>query len=924
MKKLLIFFVLIFLSNQSILFAQMESYNSNIFTDSPISLSSGHYSFNLPILNLETSSSIVNLQAQLSYHSKSVRSIYSGSMFGNGFSLNILPVISRANATDEDNLPGLRIGANGISNNPNVYSYNLFGLSGKFFVYVKNGAMKVQIVEQNEFAQVKVMHDRGSGPIYNISSYENMYFTIIDKNGTQYIFKTKEIRPYQNTSQNRFLNIYLTNVVDKSGKELLNYTYNDHIIGQKTLKQIYEVTAPNYGKIRFNLINATIPYVNSIQVYEDNTIKKTINFQYTAVHLNTRNLSKITFQDANNKTYYYQLLYNPYVGTLDDNGYYWHGSLNYNELPYGVNSSSEFSNLNLLSGMTSGALRRVILPTGGLIDFTYEVNDMELEESKLYTSIENYDFNEVPKIATVVNKVENGLLTPYKRYTFTISERARLFYKITANGTSPNPGGGGGVITDPDGNIVNPPVGYPTYSIYKSTNLTSPVITGTANATSYSNRILEPGTYYLDYKNNEDSKFTERSLKIHTKKTSDLQYFIYAPGIRIKSVKEIIDNRVKNETVFHYKPLNQLNSKISSGYTGYAGAYSKILLRYMKDKNKEFVYYTAVTKEIKGKGFIEYSFGDKVLNDSLISIGKYDNLRKFPKAVKRYDLNKNLEDEIVNDYSFEFKPIEIDENIINVKSQGILKNQTTEAKNYINNQNSGEVTKNTVYSTDYRVPISETVTDIKTNEVTKIESTYQKLGNQILLSTTSKTINNNLLFKRNYNYLEKLINTTSSFYQLKVFNEENKFGEIISSYEVTQTDANGNVLEYRDHLGIYHAIVWGYNNSKKLFQVSDLRYSQLNTTTITGLQFYTSAEGVDEFRDPTILAGLYTTLRVAHPDKLITTYTYYPNKGLRTVTDPNGRTTYYDYDDFNRLKNIKDQEGNFIKSYQYNFINGVN
>src|SRR5690606_10643897 len=130
---------------------------------------------------------------------------------------------------------------NGISNNPNVYSYNLFGLSGKFFVYVKNGAMKVQIVEQNEFAQVKVMHDRGSGPIYNISSYENMYFTIIDKNGTQYIFKTKEIRPYQNTSQNRFLNIYLTNVVDKSGKELLNYTYNDHIIGQNTLKQIYEV-----------------------------------------------------------------------------------------------------------------------------------------------------------------------------------------------------------------------------------------------------------------------------------------------------------------------------------------------------------------------------------------------------------------------------------------------------------------------------------------------------------------------------------------------------------------------------------------------------------------------------------------------------------------------------------------------------------
>ena len=222
------------------------------------------------------------------------------------------------------------------------------------------------------------------------------------------------------------------------------------------------------------------------------------------------------------------------------------------------------------------------------------------------------------------------------------------------------------------------------------------------------------------------------------------------------------------------------------------------------------------------------------------------------------------------------------------------------------------------------MPISETVTDIKSDEITKIESTYQKSGNQILLANTSKIVNNNLLFKRNYSYSQKLINTTSYFYQLHSFNEENKFGEIINSYEVTLTDTNGNVLEYKDHLGIYHCIVWGYNNSKKLFQISDLRYSQLNTTTITGLQSYTSSEEIVQFRDPSVIAGLYATLRTAHPDKLITTYTYYPNKGLRTVTDPNGRTTYYDYDGFDRLKNIKDQEGNIIKSYQYNFINGVN
>lgn len=911
MKNLLAFIFLFFIISNSSK-AQTDSYSSNIFTDSPIALSSGHYSFNLPLFNMETSSSLINLKAQLSYHSKSTRAIYSGSMFGNGFSLNVLPVISRDNATDETVLPNLTIGANGTNPNPDVYSYNVYGLSGKFFVYVKNGALQVQLLEQNDYAQIKVKHNNTG---FNVRSYQNMYFTIIDKNGTEYIFSTKETRTDQYSSQNRFLNIYLTNVIDKSKKEILNYVYSDRTVGTNTLKQISEILIPGNGRVKFTIQNTTVPYMKSIEIYNEfNTLEQTIDLGYSPSHLNTNNLWKITYKDTNNKSYYYQLSYYPNSGTLDNSGFYWTGTIANQYMPYGVNSFTEFAYPSLLTGMTSGALRQVTLPTGGTIDFTYEVNDMKLENNDLYTKVaDNYHFNEIPRTSTNVNVIENGLFVNYKRHTFTIAEKAKLFHKIRANGST-------------NYNFSPPLTTYPAYRILKVGNST-PIINTTAssNSANYSFLTLDPGTYYLEFRASDESKFTETSLKVHTKKTTDLQQFIYAPGARIKSIKEQITGQVKNETVFHYKPLSQLNDKTSSGYAGFTnGVYSKAVLQYFKDKTKEFVYYTTVTKEIKGKGFIEYDYGNKILNDSLLSVGKYDNLRNFPKTVKRYDVNKNLEEEIVNTYNFQFTPVEINENLVNVKSQGILQNQSTSGKSYINNQNNANVTKDIIYSTEYRVPLTETVTDLKSGEVTKLESSYQKLGNEVLLSDTNKTVNNNLLFKRTYSYGIQLINTTESFYKLNSYTEENKFGEVISNYQVTKTDVNGNILEYLDNLGVYHSIVWGYNNSKKLFEISDMRYDNINQLTIQNLQLYSSSQHIGSYQNPNLILNLYSTLRNTHPDKLITTYTYYSNKGLRTVTDPNGRTTNYTYDNFRRLLDIKDHEGNLIKTYQYNFINGVN
>ena len=139
--------------------------------------------------------------------------------------------------------------------------------------------------------------------------------------------------------------------------------------------------------------------------------------------------------------------------------------------------------------------------------------------------------------------------------------------------------------------------------------------------------------------------------------------------------------------------------------------------------------------------------------------------------------------------------------------------------------------------------------------------------------------------------------------------------------EYTQYDNNGNLLEYKvgDHTSV--VLIWGYNQTKVVAKIENATYSQVSSLipNIQSLsnndndrtQNYSGNEG--------LLRQALDALRTSLPDTMITTYTHDPLIGVTSVTDPQGQVNYYEYDDLNRLKEVKDADGKILSHNEYHY-----
>jgi YD repeat-containing protein len=130
-------------------------------------------------------------------------------------------------------------------------------------------------------------------------------------------------------------------------------------------------------------------------------------------------------------------------------------------------------------------------------------------------------------------------------------------------------------------------------------------------------------------------------------------------------------------------------------------------------------------------------------------------------------------------------------------------------------------------------------------------------------------------------------------------------------------DDKGNPLEVQKANDISTVYIWGYRKTQLIAKIENATYTEVyaNSGLITSIQNMTDRRQTSE-EDLIIELNI---LRDILPKALITTYTYRLPFGLASITDPNGTTVYYSYDNFGRLKEMIDHEYNVIKQYEYNY-----
>lgn len=136
-----------------------------------------------------------------------------------------------------------------------------------------------------------------------------------------------------------------------------------------------------------------------------------------------------------------------------------------------------------------------------------------------------------------------------------------------------------------------------------------------------------------------------------------------------------------------------------------------------------------------------------------------------------------------------------------------------------------------------------------------------------------------------------------------------------TSYETrfrfTSYDDKANVTTVAKENDVLKTYLWGYNKAYPVAEITGTDYTTASS--------YINQTILDRPFDDASLRNHLNNLRGIAGTQ-VSTYTYRPLVGMTSTTDMNGRTTYYNYDEFGRLDHIKDKDGNIVKKFCYNYL----
>ncbi|KFF73266.1 hypothetical protein HX13_21940 [Chryseobacterium sp. P1-3] len=206
------------------------------------------------------------------------------------------------------------------------------------------------------------------------------------------------------------------------------------------------------------------------------------------------------------------------------------------------------------------------------------------------------------------------------------------------------------------------------------------------------------------------------------------------------------------------------------------------------------------------------------------------------------------------------------------------------------------------------------------------EKGNQKLINANMIGIPLETT---VTKKQNTNDPGKIISKTETKYDdpatlfpTSVLSYDSQTSAPTTEVTYDKYDSKGNLQQYTTKSGISTVIIWGYNQTQPIAKIEGTKLSDINPSAINAI---ISASDTDATagtnNDETSFLSALNTFRNSLSGYPVTTYTYDPLIGVRSITPPSGIRESYIYDSANRLEKVIDVNGKVLKEMKYNYKN---
>jgi len=1046
MKKTVLLAIVLFLYIQSA-FSQENKFFPDYFPvspqaatfgkylDLPVDLSTGRINHQIPLYSISEGG--VTVPVSLSYNYSGLMADEKSSTTGLGWSLMAGGIITRKVNGKPDEIGYLNGSGQIVYNFVNGNLTN--GEISTLITQSGTGSMDTEpdkfFIMANGLSSTFYINHEGNVVFFPDSDLKVEYesyltsFTVTDTAGNKYVFAAQDsVNTISNTGSTANEDNYtsswaLTEIIPYKTKKPISFEYEINSVVQRSLSKKIDLLQgyPSVSYPACNQMHRSITTTNHITIFDDLVLRKisthnqTIDFEYrltnnnrgkviSEIHATNQPSYIFSFQqnsgdqlihkiEKNSGTLikpYYELEYeigdyNPESNKRDYLGYY-------NSSNNGIinNDGTIETNLNFDS-TKSGALKKIINPTGGFSEIQYEQN--QISENTL---INNSGISVAESTDFGISKglYQDNSTTFYEKEYFPDDNHViddqydiKLNYSFTSNVAGALgiihvyadgelisrrhmaleliPAGQQNVtqtfeIDLPDGVISSfklriylelPPafsnIDYPFISSAAIINFGLKEIVGSSIAGSYPGiRVKETKTCDDQSSNCYKKKF---SYLTTTGESSGIAFS--QPNFFSHSFNKFYDALHPLDPPSYNCTLKSLSSSSITPVSSYSG--SPVLYKEVKE--------TIFSEADEKLGEIHHTYSGRFFPPPIIPYlqspnFEWENGKELTKKV--YSSNNTLKTKDSTEYNrvfnfksqgdvYAFKSIQtkfqgtgfINSSYFEIGSRiftkSVFQKKESVSTSYYDDQFLTRTINYLYNNSNYLHPKKTEVIDSK-GYVLQSESDYAHDKNDtILINENRITIPLKKVAYKDAAKLSEQNTTYSNFNGLYL-------PEIIQTSKGSQPlddrilyhayDDFGNPLEVSKADGTHIVYIWGYNQTQPIAKIENATYADVQIQ-VANLQTLSNADNdrtIDTInqngsitpvgKEGDLRAAL-TILRASLPESQVTTYTYDPLIGVTSVTDPRGDTVYYEYDDFNRLKHVKDKDGNILSQNEYNYKN---